>query len=158
MKSEISQLFDELRQICAQYAAEVPGKRRPWPESVRTRIFRLRFLGVSNARIAQEVGIPAMTLYCWKVPSQKEACALPPPAAEPDQEGGFVPVRVVRRKSGLPALGEPAPKSRGRPRSTTVTVKNAPVAGTLTVVTPEGLRLEGLTLDQAIAAARELSR
>lgn len=152
MSPEISQLLDELRQICAQYTQEVPKKRRPWPESVRTRIFRLRFLGVSNHRIAQESGIPVMTLYTWKMPKQEDARALPAPEAQ--APGEFLAVRVVRRRTGLASLSG---RSKGA-RPTTVTVKTREAGPVLTVITPNGVRLEGLTLEQAIEAARILSR
>ena len=156
MKPEISQLLDELRQVCAQYAKEVPKKRRPWPESVRTRVCRLRFLGVSNTRIAQETGIPVMTLYTWKMPSQEKARTLPAP--DEAGTGKLVPVRVVHRRSGL------MPLDKGRPRRelalpkrstpTTVTVKGWQA---LTVILPSGLRVEGLSFEQAMAAVKGLT-
>lgn len=159
MKTEIPQLLDELRQICAQYAKEVPKKRRPWPESVRTRVLRLRFLGVSNHRVAQETGIPVMTLYCWKMPVQERARSLPAP--EPGAaDGDFLPVRVVHRSTGLLRLDDAPARRRRRAKSsapTTVTVKKQASDPALTVVLPSGVRLEGLSLEQAIKATRELS-
>lgn len=158
MKSEIPQLIEELRQICAQYAAEVPGSRRPWPESIKSRIFRLRFLGVSNNRIAQETGIPVMTLYTWKMPSREEALKLPATNTE-NKSGDFVPVRIVKRRSGLPA--------RHSPIKTTMTIKTSDshnsnekslLPSTVTVVHPNGIRLEGLTFEQALEATRKLSQ
>jgi len=152
MRTEIPQLLDELRQICTQYAAEVPGKRRQWPESVKTRVLRLRFLGLSNHRIAQETGIPVMTLYTWKMPNAEQARALPEPRPE-DDCGGFVPVRVVQRRTGLPAREAEAlttVKASDRQKRRT--------PPTVTVVHPNGIRLEGLTLEEALEAMRRLSR
>ena len=157
-RTEIPQLFEELRQICAQYAVEVPGRRRQWPESIKSRVFRLRFLGFSNHRIAQETGIPVMTLYTWKLPSGEEALKLPAPDTE-NEPGKFVPVRVVKRRSALPA--------RRSPVKTILTVKTSDSQNfnrksrtppTVTVVHPNGIRLEGLTLEQALEAIRKLSR
>lgn len=59
------QLLDELKQICTQYQSEVPTKRRPWPESIRRRILKLKRLGLPFHSIATETGIPAMILYSW---------------------------------------------------------------------------------------------
>ncbi len=160
MKTEIPELLDELRQICAQYAKEVPKKRRPWPESVRTRVMRLRFLGVSNHRIAQETGIPVMTLYCWRMPGQERARSLPAPKPGA-ADGDFLPVRVVHRPTGQMRLDDALLRRRRRSTlnaAATVTVKKRLPDPVLTVVLPNGLRLEGLCLEQAIKATRELSR
>lgn len=158
MSSEFSQLLDELREICSQYAKEVPTKRRAWPESVKSRVLRLRFLGVSNHRIAQETGIPVMTLYTWKMPTAEEARRLPAPAESDSAPHGFVPVRVVKRKTGLPVTG----KGRAREKaSRLLTVRNSDrrtSPPTVTVVHPSGLRLEGLSFEQAMEAARTLLR
>lgn len=158
MKTEIAQLFDELRQICAQYAAEVPGKRRPWPESIKTRVLRLRFLGFSNHRIAQETGIPIMTLYSWKMPSDEKARALPAPGPGDSRTGEFTPIRVVRRRTGLPARGRPGPIATDVMTVKTSNRQNCQKPPTVTVVHPSGLRLEGLTVEQAIEVARRLGR
>jgi hypothetical protein len=166
MTSEIPELFDELRTICAQYAKEVPKKRRPWPESIKARVLRLRLLGVSHHQIAQEIGIPVMTLYSWRMPTPALARALPAPedGTKKRDQAGFLPVRVVQGPKGL------MPSEKGsiprrvrrrpprRPTLRTVTVKTAhPTPATLTVITPCGVRLEGLTLEQAIKAAGSLS-
>jgi transposase-like protein len=166
MIQEIPRLFDELREICTQYAGEVPKKRRPWPESIKTRVLRLRFLGVSNHRIAQEVGIPVMTLYTWRMPSPAEVRAASAPVLggqASEAAGQFLPVRIAQRATALVPSGQrgapPQARLRRIDRSpTTVTVKTTVCApGTLTVVTVSGIRLEGLTLVQAIEAAQALS-
>ena len=155
MTNEGKQLIDELRQICVQYAKEVPGARRPWPASIKSRVMRLRFLGVSNHRIAQETGIPVMTLYCWKMPEGERARALPAPEKD---ETGFEAVQVVQRATGLVTNGRRGEAARGR-RSRTMTVKGTgPAPTTVTVVLPGGIRLEGLDFDAAVEAARRLSK
>ena len=156
MTNEGKQLIDELRQICVQYAKEVPGARRPWPASIKSRVMRLRFLGVSNHRIAQETGIPVMTLYCWKMPEGERARALPTPEKD---ETGFEAVQVVQRATGLVTNGRQGEASGRRRRGgSTLTVKKGPAPTTVTVVTPGGVRLEGLGFDEAVEAARRLSK
>ena len=38
MTNQREQLLDEIEQIQRQYKDEVPGKRRAWPRSIKTRI------------------------------------------------------------------------------------------------------------------------
>jgi transposase-like protein len=59
------QLVAEIQQISAQYATEVPGSRRNWPESIRARILALGRLGIAKKRIAELTGIPAATVFLW---------------------------------------------------------------------------------------------
>lgn len=157
MNSEPTQVLDELRQICSQYAKEVPSRRRAWPESVKSRVLRLRFLGMSNHRIAQETGIPVMTLYSWKMPEPEKARLLAPEQEISGLPEGFLPVRVVKRRTGL------VPRGRDNKHKTNqiLTVKSAASRAsppTVTVILPNGLRLEGLSPEQAIEAARKLSQ
>jgi len=59
------QLIAEIAQISQQYAAEVPGTRRNWPESIRARVLALRRLGVGKKRIADLSRIPSSTVFLW---------------------------------------------------------------------------------------------
>ena len=59
------QLISEIQEIAAQYAAEVPGTRRNWPESIRSRVLALGRLGIAKKRISELTGIPAATVFLW---------------------------------------------------------------------------------------------
>lgn len=107
-------LFNELAEICERYKAEVPSNRGPWPESVKTRVFELKALGLSFIKIAKRTGIP----YGSVTSSQRPA--------------GFLPVKVVEEKSPTVTVGRPR---RKKPETKFTTV---------TVITPSGYRIEGL--------------
>lgn len=59
------QLFDEISQIRDQYVQEVPGKRRSWPASLRSRVEALARLGVPFSKIAAATGISRATIFLW---------------------------------------------------------------------------------------------
>jgi hypothetical protein len=146
MTEHQQQLLDELRQICTQYQREVPTRRRPWPESIRGRILRLKELGLSFHTIASETGIPAMTLYSWgpdgKTRKRKKS------------NGAFVPVRVSAGPAVVRAPTTVTVPSRRKPGPR----PSRKEVGTVTVVLTNGIRLEGLDTRSAVALARELSR
>ena len=62
IRERADQLYREIRQSHEQYQKEVPKKRRPWPESIQSRILELWKLGVSSHQIGQETGLPTQTL------------------------------------------------------------------------------------------------
>jgi len=127
------QLLNELRQISEQYAKEVTGKRRPWPRSIRDRVIALRRERVSFERIAKATGLPIQTMYSWRIGGKRASA--------------FLPVRVTPKAAHLqPSLLE----SRRRSRT-------SGAIPTVTVVVRGGVRIEGLSLEQAILAARRLS-
>ncbi len=72
-EQEVYHLFSELKNIFEQYQKEVPGKRRPWPESIRERILKLWSLGVTSHQISEECKMPAQTLYSWRQRIKKKA-------------------------------------------------------------------------------------
>lgn len=130
------QLIDELRQICAQYSKEVPGKRRPWPKSIRDRVIALRRARISFGKISEATGISLQTMYSWKLGAETK--------------NAFLPVRVVERRHLQPSrLEKKKLKSEVR--------RNFDRPSTVTVVLKSGLRIEGLDFDQAVQAARRLS-
>lgn len=59
------QLVAEIQQISAQYEQEVPGGRRRWPESIRSRVLALGRLGVPPSKIAGLTGISRATVFLW---------------------------------------------------------------------------------------------
>ena len=73
MDEKATAIFNELVQICEQYMYEVPGKGKPWPKTVRGRVFALQRLGVSAHFIAQRTRIPYMTMVCWNSKKNRES-------------------------------------------------------------------------------------
>jgi hypothetical protein len=59
------QLINEIQQIAQQYDREVPGQRRRWPESIRSRVMALGRFGVPAHRIAELTTIPKATVFLW---------------------------------------------------------------------------------------------
>jgi hypothetical protein len=68
------ELVAEIRQIVAQYKAEVRAGagRIAWPESIRTRAMALARLEVPKKQIADLTGIPIATIFLWtrSIPSR----------------------------------------------------------------------------------------
>lgn len=128
MDAKIASLIDELTQISEQYKSEVPSRRRAWPQSIKKRIFELRRLGVGASRIAAATKIPIQTIYSWH--SRKL------------DVGTFLPVPVVERKSESKTPTVTVRKKRIPTKVQSGAHQNFP---TVTVVTPSGYRLEGLT-------------
>lgn len=124
------QVVDEIRQLCRQYATEVPSRRRTWPRSIRDRVLQLLQLELSCEEVASLTGIPAPTVYSWKPKVSEEPC--------------FLPVQVVAEKA-LPVRKEPV-KRRERKKATS----------TIIVIAPNGTRFEGLDVKSALAVAREM--
>ena len=129
------QIADEVRQLCAQYAAEVPSKRRTWPKSIKERVFQLLDLEVRCEVIAAQTGIPVATIYGWK-------CGRGQPQA-------FLPVQVVADKAvTLQSKSPSIPKPRRR--------KQRQRTPTIIVVAPNGVRFEGLNIAGALEIAAAL--
>lgn len=85
IRERVQELFSEIRQIYEQYLKEVPKKRRPWPESIRSRILELWKLGVSTHQISEATTLPAQTMYSWRQRMKKEGPS-------------FLPVAVVKKR------------------------------------------------------------
>lgn len=130
MDDQVSEIFQQLNQICDQYKREIPGRRRAWPKSIKDRIFALQRAGVNAHQIAKQVPVPYMTIVSWNTSEKRR--------------GSFLPVRVVRshKPTTVTVVG------RGRPRKTNLPVVAVP---TVTVVTPSGIRVEGLGADVVMA-------
>ena len=125
---EVEQLFSEIRQIIEQYKAEVHGRRRAWPKSVRDRVVSLSRLGMKNQVIAKETGLSMNTVYSWLTRSElntsvKVAASAPSPS--------FIPVTVKRPV-------EPAKIQCAETRANL----------TVTVVINSRIRIEGYPVDQ----------
>jgi DNA-binding transcriptional regulator YiaG len=60
------ELIEEIRQIREQYQVEVGSKRKPWPKSIRERIYELRDLGLPMPELARRLSIPYQTIAAWQ--------------------------------------------------------------------------------------------
>lgn len=126
----VQQLIQEIRNLHSQYAVEVPKPRGPWPESIKARVRELWALGLSHKVISEATGVPAQTMYSWKY----------------NGKPGFTAVAVAKI--------EPVEASVQLSQSENLPIKSQtkisePKILTVTVVMPNGVRLEGL--DQAAA-------
>ena len=102
MADRAEEILLELSQLCEQYKAEVPSNRRAWPESIKSRVFELKSLGLSFVKIAERTGIASQTIYTWRRPER------------------FLPVKVVNPPIPTITVGNEIRKSRQK--LTTVTV------------------------------------
>lgn len=123
MVERASTLIEEIRQIKRQYVAEVGKGRRVWPKSIKARIAELDELGVPAKHVAEKTGVPYETVILWRYKRRREHNA-----------SGFHEVKVAA--SELPVIS----------KSVAVTMtKSEMKTAALTVTTPEGFRIEGLT-------------
>jgi len=141
------QIIEEIRELCAQYAQEVPSRRRTWPKSIKERVLQLLQLELSCESAARQTGIPVATIYGWKSAGRQT-----PAAAVPAQS--FLPMKVVAKpmiaasqvKSPAVAV-KPEARRRYRKRSH---------AATIVIVTLSGIRFEGLDISSALRLAERL--
>lgn len=132
VRERVQILIGEIRQIHEQYKKEVPKRRRPWPESIRSRIMELWKLGMSSHQIALETGLPAQTMYSWKERVKK---------ADPK----FLPVPIVKKRRRRSNFDLQLSQLEVDHKSPTVTV-----------ITSDGTRIEGVPLDLATSFVRRL--
>lgn len=122
MVDRASALIEEISQIKTQYVAEVDKGRRAWPKSIKSRIAELDELGVPAKHIAERTGIPYETVILWRYKRRQERAT------------GFHELKVSA--SELPVIS----------KSVAVTATKSEIStGPLTVTTPEGYRIEGLS-------------
>jgi transposase-like protein len=136
MSRDQNEIIAELQSLCTQYKAEVPGRSQAWPKSIKSRVMELSLLGVGDTEMARLVPIPAQTIYSWRRKSKKSSEA---------KRSSFVPMKIV----------EPA----------TVTVKKLPassqtksMASTVTVTTPQGYKVEGLSCNDVLLFLSQIER
>jgi len=135
MTIQTQEILNELKQICEQYKAEVPGRHRAWPESVKNRVQLLRQAGVSYPKIAKVSAISLPTLYKWAQDERAKKAPIPP-------EFHQLPVVL----SHTEAVTKPAKE------------KSFKKATTITVIAPSGLKVMGLKVADACKVIRELER
>lgn len=136
-----SDILNEIEQIAIQYQAEVPGKRKAWPQSVKDRVLELKRLGSTETEISRMTGISVQTIWSWKLKQKVTELSAP--------TSGFLPVQIKPSTVTVEvASDKPVPiKRRARKNSQT-----------LTVVTPLGFRLEGLTVNQIVSVLNAMAR
>lgn len=142
LSATVEQLFREIRQIHGQYKREVPRKRGPWPQAVQARILELWKLGVTTNQISEATGLSTQTMYSWLQRLKKT-------------QPGFLPLPIAKKRGRSPGQVLPIPLSPSSSHGESTTV--IPRPSTLTVVLPNGVRLEGVPADQAGILARELA-
>ena len=133
IRDRVNALYAEIRHIYQQYLKEVPKKRRPWPESIKTRILELWKLGVSSHQIAQETGLPTQTMYSWRQKIKRS-------------DPGFLPVPIVKKRHRRSNFDIQLSQLESEVKSPTVTV-----------VTPEGFRIEGIPSSDVARIVREIA-
>jgi hypothetical protein len=127
MKERQQILLDEIKQISQQYQQQVPGRRKAWPNAIKQRVIALKDLGLSFKAISEQTGLPYFTVLGWR-----------------ETRGTF---RQVSPSQEIVTA--------------TVTVPTCPLipatvipTATVTVATPEGYRIEGLSISQLIELLR----
>lgn len=135
MEKQATPVLEEIRQLIEQYRREVPGGRRAWPESIKTRIGQLCVLGMSAKEISEQTELSYYTILGWVPESYRRRYRSRRPQAA-GSDGHFAPVAI-----------------RGRPSVAMVTLakgSNCPAPevtsnATVTVTLPDGIRIEGVT-------------
>lgn len=136
IRERVQTLIVEIRQIHEQYKIEVPKKRRPWPKSIQDRILELWRLGVSSHQIALETGLPAQTLYSWQQ-------------------------RIKKSEPGFLQITSKSIKKRHRRSNFDLQLSQLEVkdkATTVTVITSDGLRVEGVPIESAADLIRRIGK
>lgn len=141
MEEEVHHLFNELRNIFEQYQKEVPGKRRPWPESIRERILKLWSLGVTSHQISEECKMPAQTLYSWRQRLKKQK-AVP----------GFseIPLKRSKRRTNFQIQQDEIRHSNRLQLSQleSLPTMQPQVQQSVILTLPSGVKIEGLNFEQ----------
>jgi hypothetical protein len=127
MENQIQILIEEIKQIRAQYVAEVgPGGGKAWPRAIKNRVLELDRLLNSTKRRAEVCGISVDTVYQWRSEAKKE---------------NFKQLSVVNKKSVTVTDTKSQKLAQISEGSKFITV---------TVTTPKGFKVEGLTADLAL--------
>lgn len=138
-EEEVFRLLAELWDLFIQYKREVPGQRRPWPESIRERISRLWSLGVTCHQISSESGVPVQTLYSWRQRIKKQK-----------SERGFtqIPIARSRRRTNFQIQQDESRHSSNHQLSQLESLTTTPVQPALVITLSNGVKIEGLCFEQ----------
>lgn len=129
------QLVAEIQQIAAQYEQEVPGRRRRWPESIRSRVLALGRLGVTPTKIAGLTDISRATVFLWcrKLPRRTRA------ESKCEPNASFIELRkspTVRQDAGSPTVGQCLSNRISKP------IESADPDLRIALAAPDGFRFE----------------
>lgn len=127
--SDRDELLHEIHQLLLQYKAEVPGRRRQWPESIKSRVLKLKEKGLNWSQISNRTGIPYYTVLGWR---------------DERKRAGFELVKVVSE------LKRGKPLSSATVTDATFSKKRSSEVVTVTVTTPKGLRIEGCSTSELL--------
>lgn len=138
MGTQCEEILGEIRQLTSQYRQEIPGGRKAWPEAIKSRVRLLGGLGLRAPAIAQAADISYYTVLGWL----RAECRHPHKRRKTvDQQsaGHFMPVRVQSSAKGVSTVTVTNREAMASKRST-------PTA-TVTVTLPNGLRVDGVTVE-----------
>ena len=118
-------LISEIKQLQQQYNYEVGSKGKPWPKSIRDRVFELIEMGFSMESVSDDTGIPYYSILNWRHRGREKS------KVQQFQELAIRPVAT-----GAVAATESSP----------IFQKTA----TVTVTTPGGYRIEAVDVGDVI--------
>ena len=127
MENQIQILIDEIKQIRSQYVDEVgPGGGKAWPKAIKNRVLELDRLVNSTKETADACGLSVDTIYAWRSEAKK---------------ANFKQLSIVNKKSVTVTDTKSQKAAKISDSSSSVTV---------TVTTPKGFKIEGLSQDLII--------
>jgi hypothetical protein len=131
MEDRRESIVNEISQVLEQYRQEVPGRRKPLPESIKSRVAELHRLGCKSAEVSRRTGIPYFTVLKW---------------ARKQKAPGFDVVKVVRSRSAIVRRNATAVSVR-KQRSNNVDTVTESTFPTVTIILPSGVRIKRVGLD-----------
>ncbi len=139
MNSE--QILDQIRQIKEQYESQVTGKHKQWPRAIKDRVVALTGSGMKIQVLSDRTGISRHTVASWTAKLARRK---------------FQEITVSQRPRGRPPK---ALNLKHRNRTDTkkiVTVASHRRNGSVTMVTPTGYKVEGLTVADLLEFFKKL--
>jgi hypothetical protein len=145
MNPQTEELVGEIRQIVAQYRAEVPGGRRAWPEAIKSRVRAAFDLGTPLPVISENAGLSYHTLISWIPKDQRQRNRGRRGASR--EPGCFSQLRISPNKAittvTVTADRKPSRAITASPRRQYTRHETA----TVTVTLPSGIRIDGVTAE-----------
>jgi hypothetical protein len=134
MSDEPEILIDQIRELRAQYIAEVGEGRRAWPKSIRERVQRLDELGMSAREASERTGVGYETFLQWRYQRKQQL----------KKQFHQIAVKALSKIGNVtvPKMKKAKPLQK---------------IGTVTVTTPEGYRVEIFDVESAIYLLKNLS-